>query len=84
MNIIDQNPSVSKSDQLHVTIFQFVYFIDLRYIPTHISIKRLVIFLKSSTLTESSSNSFGWYVTNSWFSPFINLRDQNKFLVSSP
>jgi hypothetical protein len=55
--MIDQNRSVSKSNQLHVVIFQFLcFFIDLRYI-LQIPLKRLVIFLKPRALTGYFSNS---------------------------
>ena len=66
---IDQDPSVSKSNWLHVAKFQ-IFFINLEHI-LYIPWKRLVIFLKSWTLTAYSSSSTGLSVTSSWFSPFI-------------
>ena len=45
LGIINQNPSVSKSNWLHVVIFRF-FFISLKYIP-EIPLKRLVAILES-------------------------------------
>jgi hypothetical protein len=61
--VVGQNPSDSKSNRLHVDIFQ-TCFIHLRHI-LQIPLKRSVNFLKCWTSTGYSSNS-----TDSFFSPF--------------
>jgi hypothetical protein len=66
--IIGWDPSVCKSDRLHVDILQHS-FIKLGYIL----LKWLVIFLQSWTSTGYFSNSTGSFVTNCRFSPIIGL-----------
>ena len=70
LGIFGQDPSDSKSNRLHVDIFQCC-FIHLRYI-LHIPLKCLVIILKSWTSTGFFSNSTSSSVRNCWFSPSIN------------
>ena len=65
------DPSVCKSNQLHVDILRFS-FIELGYI-LRIPLKCSVIFLQSWTSTGYFSNSIGSYVTNWWFSLMIDL-----------
>ena len=63
LNIVGQNPSVSKSNQLHVVISRVIFIIICCYIP-HIPLKWWVVFLKSWTSTGS-------YVTSDWFYSFL-------------
>ncbi len=69
LGIIGWDPSVCKSNRLHVHILRFS-FIRLGYI-LYISLKWSVIFLQSSTSTGYFSNSTGSFVTNCRFSPII-------------
>ena len=62
LGIIGWDPSVCKSNRLHVDILRFSY-INLRYIP-QIPLKCSVILLKSWTSTGYFSNSTGSSVTN--------------------
>ncbi len=50
LGIISQNPSVSKSNQLHVDIFCFIIIYKLTYIPK-IPLKWSIVFLKFGTST---------------------------------
>ena len=61
-NITGWDPSVCKSNQLHVDMLRFS-FIKLRYIP-YIPPKWSVIFLQSWTSVAYFSNSTGSFVTN--------------------
>ena len=65
LGIIGWDPSVCKSNRLHVHILGFSI-IELRYIP-YIILKLLVIFLQSWTSTGYFSNSTGSFVTNCRF-----------------
>ena len=70
LGIIGWDPSVCKSNQLHVDIHRFS-FIKLGYILLQIPLKRWVIFLQSWTSTGYFSNSTSSSVTNCRFSPII-------------
>ena len=69
LGIISWDPSVCKSNRLHVDILRFFY-INLRYIPW-IPLKWSIILLPSWTSTGYSSNSTGSSVTNCRFSPIL-------------
>jgi hypothetical protein len=70
LGIIGWDPSVCKSNRLHVDILWFIY-IKLRYIP----LKWSVILLKSWTSTGYFSNSTGSSVTNCRFSPITDVNN---------
>ena len=80
LSIIGWDPSVGKSNRLHVDILWFS-FIKLGYIP-YIPLKWSVIFLESWSSTGSFSNSIGSSVTNCRFSPIIG--DYHSRLNSQP
>ena len=69
--IIGRDPSVCKSNRLHVDILRLFYIV-LRYIPW-IPLKWSVILLKSWTSTGCFSNSTGSIVTNYRFSLIIGV-----------
>ena len=71
LSITGQDPSVSKSNQLHVDIFRFS-FIDLRYIP-QIPLKVSADLLKFCTSTGHSLNSIGSSATKHRFSLDIDI-----------
>ena len=72
LSLTGQDPSVSKSIQLHVDIFR-VFFINLRYI-LKIPLKWSVNFLKSWTSTGHFLNLTSSSVNNCWFSPDIGWK----------
>ena len=61
LGILCQNPSISKSNQLHVEIFQFSL-INLKY-NSWISLKRFITLLKSRASTNYFSNSTSSSIT---------------------
>ena len=69
LGIISWDPSVCKSNRLHVDIIR-VSFLKLGYI-LYIPLKWPIIFLQSWTSTAYFSNSTGSSVTNCRFSPII-------------
>ena len=69
LSIIGWDPSVCKSNRLHVGTIRFFY-LNLRYIPW-IPLKWSVILLKSWTAAIFPSNSTGSSVTNCRFSSII-------------
>ena len=68
-DIIGWDPSVCKSNRLHIDILRFSFLI-LGYI-LWIPLKRSVIFLQSWTSTGYFSNSTGSFVTNCRFSSIV-------------
>ena len=81
--IIGWDPSLCKSNRLHVVDILRFFFIDLRYIP-QILLKWSAILLKSPTSTGCFSNSTGSSVTNRRFFPDMGFsvayhgRSQNQ------
>ena len=72
LGIIGWDPSVHLQVQLVTCWHPSIFYINLRYI-SYISLKWLVILLKSWTSTNYFSNSTGSSVTNCWFSLIIAL-----------
>ena len=72
LNIISQNPSVSKSNWLHVVIFQY-FVIDLGIYSIDSSTMTGGNFPKVLNFNRLFLNSTGSSVTSSWFSPFIDF-----------
>ena len=68
LHIVGQNPSDSKSNQLHVDSFQIWLYLLGVY-----SLNRSVILLQSQTSTGYFSKSTGSSVTNRWSSPSPGL-----------
>ena len=71
LGIIGQDPSVCKSDRLHVDILRFS-FTKLGYI-LWITLKWSVILLQSGASIGYFSKSTGWFVTNYRFFPIIGV-----------
>ena len=82
LGIISWDPSVCKSNQLHVDILRFSC-MKLGNIPS-IPLKWPVIFLQSWTSTGDFSNSTGSTVTNCWFSLIIDCSMYDNRLDQCP
>ena len=79
LGVISQNPSVSKSNWLHIVIFRF-FFINFRYI-LKTPVKWSVVFLKSWTSRSYFSTSTGSSVTSGRFSSFIDSQLTNSSML---